>query len=221
MANSGFSAEVSLVVEQVAMFDQLDAAAKKKLRSHGQGVVHINAEEKTKDEVFRSLFGDSSITPARERYYSAVTAISNHVNVREKSGWAPRSADDNGIDTLETTYDWHVWLEDKDGNIIDYPDNELCVGCPYKTEQVVRQEWRKDLVKKIQPRIEESASKVISDLERVGRYAFTEIARGTFPLDRAHVRAKALYDQDPTKYKFVIGSLGFVQSDGRVFWELG
>ena len=179
-----------------------------------------NAEGKTKEEVFcLLLFGDSSSTHAREQYSSTIVAVSNRFCNHESLGWAQRSADNNGMDTLETTYDCHMWLQDNDGNIFDYPDSELCIGCPKKTGQVVKKEWRIDLVEKIQPRIMAIADGVIADLDRSGHDAstvLTAIRGGTSPRDRAHVRAKVLYDNDPTKYKFVIGSLGFVQGDGRV-----
>jgi hypothetical protein len=226
MGQIGSTPEVSLMVDQVAMFDQLDAAAKRHLLSrwNGQGMVQLNNEGKTKEEVFHLLFGDSSSTRAREQYYSIILELSTHVDDRESLGWAQRTADNNGIDTLETTYDWHVWLEDDSGNIFDYPDSELCIGCDKKTDQVVRKEWRKDLVQKIKPRIMAMADGVIADLDKSGHDASTVLSAinaGTFPRDRAHVRAKVLYDSDPTKYKIIIGSLGFVQDNGRVYWNLG
>ena len=64
----------------------------------------------------------------------------------------------------------------------------------------------------------------IADLDKSGNDASTVLSvinAGTFPRDRAHVRAKVLYDSDPTKYKIIIGSLGFVQDNGRVYWNLG
>ena len=86
------------------------------------------------------LFGDLSSTHAREQYYSTIVAVSNRFDNRESLGWAQRTADNNGIDTLETTYDWHVWLQDNDRNIFDYPDIELCIRYPKKTGKVVRKE---------------------------------------------------------------------------------
>ena len=80
--------------------------------------------------------------------------------MKECAGWAPRTTDDNGIDTLDTTTDYHVWLEDKNGNVFYYPDNELCIGCHYKTDNVVGQEWKGDLVRKIGPRIEATAEDI-------------------------------------------------------------
>ena len=47
------------------------------------------------------------------------------------------------------------------------------------------------------------------------------IENGTFPVNHCYARAKILRDSDPTRFALVLGSLGYRQLDGRVFWECG
>lgn len=224
MPGEEFEREMSLAVKHVGMFDNLDEAAQQHLVSKGGGVVQINAVGKSKWELYHLLFGDQTETIPRHTYYNAIVKLSDRLNERELAGWAVRSSDDNGIDTLQTTDDYHVWLEDTHGTVFDYPDKELCVECQYKTDKIVRQEWREDLVGKIAPRIEAWALEVIRLNINLGtdeRGLLEHIMRGTFPPNMANVRAKVLYNANPGRYKQIIGSLGFIQGDGRIYWELG
>jgi hypothetical protein len=47
------------------------------------------------------------------------------------------------------------------------------------------------------------------------------IENDTFPENQCLSRATTLRQVNPTKYVVVIGSLGFVQEDGTIFWEFG
>ena len=47
------------------------------------------------------------------------------------------------------------------------------------------------------------------------------IENSTFPVNHCYARAKILRDSDPTRFALVLGSLGYRQLDGRVFWECG
>lgn len=47
------------------------------------------------------------------------------------------------------------------------------------------------------------------------------IKNDTFPENFCLARATTLRQVNPTKYVVVIGSLGFVQEDGSIFWEYG
>jgi hypothetical protein len=47
------------------------------------------------------------------------------------------------------------------------------------------------------------------------------IENSTFPVNQCYARAKLLRDSDPTRFALVLGSLGYRQLDGRVFWECG
>ena len=79
-------------------------------------------------------------------------------------------------------------------------------------------------MRKITPRIEACALEVIRVNTNLGtdeKALLEHIQGGTFPPYMANVRAKVLYNANPGIYKQLIGSLGFVQSDGRIYWELG
>ena len=43
----------------------------------------------------------------------------------------------------------------------------------------------------------------------------------TFLVMQCYTRAKLLRDSDPSRFALVLGSLGYRQLDGRVFWECG
>lgn len=47
------------------------------------------------------------------------------------------------------------------------------------------------------------------------------IENNTFPVNHCYARAKILCDSSPVHFALVIGSLGYKQSDGNVFWECG
>ena len=47
------------------------------------------------------------------------------------------------------------------------------------------------------------------------------IKNNTFPKDNCYPRAKLLRDSEPSRFALVLGSLGYRQTDGHVFWECG
>jgi hypothetical protein len=47
------------------------------------------------------------------------------------------------------------------------------------------------------------------------------IENNTFPEKQCYTRAKILCDSDPSQFALVLGSLGYRQLDGCVFWECG
>ena len=47
------------------------------------------------------------------------------------------------------------------------------------------------------------------------------IENNSFPKRNCLWRAMALKNKDPERYAVVIGSLGFKQADGSIFWEYG
>ena len=48
-----------------------------------------------------------------------------------------------------------------------------------------------------------------------------KINKDEFPPKSCYARAKILRDSNPEKYALVIGSLGYRQRDGSIFWECG
>lgn len=174
-------------------------------------------------DVCEQLFGDRIVTPARTRAYNAMRSFGQV----EQHGWdGPRREANNGIDTLENTKDYHVWVEDleNDGVILDYPDDQIARGSEFRTNRIVRRAWRSELADAIRPRLEREAQVWIR--RHLDSYGSRErmmdaIQQNRFPVAHCLPRAFFLHESNPSKYRIVIGALGFVQTDGRTFWELG
>lgn len=173
--------------------------------------------------VCEQLFGDRNVTPARTRIYNAMRTLGQI----DQMGWTgPRREANNGVDTLETTKDYHVWLVDleNDGAVVDYPDDQLARGSEFWTNRIVRRAWSNELADAIRPRLEREAQIWIR--RHLDNYGSREsmmhaILQNRFPTDYCLPRAFFVHASNPSKYRIVIGALGFVQTDGRTFWELG
>lgn len=119
--------------------------------------------------------------------------------------------------------DLHVWCVDEKNNILDYQLNEI--DSDYWTENVIYRPFDAEHVSLIYKDVIEYAKQ--SDIYMYEICHMTEenkldaIKNNTFPKRACIWRAKALRDRDPTRYSMVIGSLGFKQADGRIFWEYG
>ena len=108
--------------------------------------------------------------------------------------------------------DAHMWLEDKDGNVLDYDDASLKNASMYGTTTIVRKEFPKHLQMEVFPYIREAQ---LFLLQRGLDEDFMIRTPGF-----CWVRA-LLEKRKHKNYKVKIGSLGFVQADGSVFWEYG
>ena len=174
-------------------------------------------------DVFEHMFGDRRETRERAQFLLVCMELGSI----EDAGWnGPRTMANNGIDTLENTKDYHVWCIDKeDGDkVVDYPDNQLAPSSPRRTDRVVRQAWPRDLAEGIRLRLEvESQLRIQLLINEVGsrEELMTAIQNNTFPLQHCLVRAYLIHESNPSKYEIVIGAFGFIQSDGRTWWESG
>ena len=119
------------------------------------------------------------------------------------------------------THDFHAWCVDKDGNIYDYPEEQLREGI-YQSGEMVRSEWSSELVNKALPDIQKRAAsmycatKTHDELMRM-------IDNHSFPRNECFARASTIFNSNPDKYRYriIISSLGFVTPYGKVFWEYG
>ncbi len=203
----------------------LDPADREQLQSRWghNGTVSLDLSDiRDPADAFEYIFGDRHETSARARFLLAIMELGNV----EDAGWnGPRSKANNGIDTLETTRDYHVWCIDKDDGdkVVDYPDNQLAPSSPHRTDHVVRQAWPRDLDEDIRPRLEQESQMRIQLLINImGREnLMNSIQTNTFPLQHCLERAYLIHGSNPSKYEVVIGAFGFVQSDGRTWWESG
>ena len=132
-------------------------------------------------------------------------------------GWVPRHTFDPMM-----VMDFHAWCVDENGLIHDYPDHQLIQG-QYGTRDVVRRPWDVNIVIAAMPHIEHMTKVEFFDKNKhvsTEQFLFM-IKNNTFPKDNCYPRAKLLRDSDPSRFALVLGSLGYRQTDGRVFWECG
>lgn len=108
--------------------------------------------------------------------------------------------------------DAHMWLEDSDGDVLDYDDASLKNVSMYGTTTIVRKEFPKHLQMEVLPYIRQAQRSL---LQRGLDEDFMKRTPGF-----CWVRAM-LEKRKHKNYKVKIGSLGFVQTDGSVFWEYG
>ena len=228
-----------LMKEYIAAWMALEPADRKHFQSHGRehGVKLILSLGRERAEIYEQIFGNGRETLERDSFYRVICALGGMEEARgngpkqealEEAGWnGPRKEADNGIDTLDNTKDYHVWCVDKDdnGRIFDYPDNQIATTSKYKTNTIARQAWPSHLVDSIRPRLEQEAQLYISALieQHYGskEAMMTAIQQNTFARDYCIARAYLLHESNPSRLKVVIGAVGFVQSDGRTFWEQG
>lgn len=116
--------------------------------------------------------------------------------------------------------DYHAWCVDENNNVCDYPDDQLEQGT-YYTENIVRRPWDAHLVAQFLPHLEELFKEFRKIYPKRIDHHLNDIQNNTFPQGNCYARAKILRDSDKQKYALVVGSLGYVQSDGRIFWECG
>ena len=119
--------------------------------------------------------------------------------------------------------DLHVWCIDEQNNILDYPIEEIY--SKYWTENVIYRPFDAEHVSLIYKDVIEYAKQSDQYLDEICHMTEEEklqaIDNNTFPKKCCIWRAKALRDRDPRRYSIVIGSLGFKQADGNIFWEYG
>ena len=132
-------------------------------------------------------------------------------------GWVPHHSFDPKM-----VMDFHAWCVDENGLIHDYPDHQLIQG-QYGTRDVVRRPWDVKVVIAAMPHIEQMTKAEFFDKNKhvsTEQFLFM-IKNNTFPKDNCYPRAKLLRDSEPSRFALVLGSLGYRQTDGRVFWECG
>ena len=132
-------------------------------------------------------------------------------------GWVPRQTFNPTMST-----DFHAWCVDKRGVVHDYPADQLIKG-KHWTGDVVRRPWDVNVVVEVLPYIEKLTQENFFDKNKhVSSVQLLQmIENNTFPENQCYARAKLLCDSDPSRFALVLGSLGYRQLDGHVFWECG
>ena len=132
-------------------------------------------------------------------------------------GKSPRCSFDKNM-----VMDLHAWCVDEEGNVCDYPDDQNQHGA-HSTANIVRRPWDACVVAEALPHIAKHYQEKFVD--RFPNTSSEEwipvIHSNTFPTRNCFARAKILRDSQPEKYALVIGSLGYKQCDGTIFWEFG
>ena len=122
----------------------------------------------------------------------------------------------------------HVWLENDKGHVLDYSDDALRNCCYFasKTSKVVRKEFSKELQAEISPHIARITKRLIKNncMRDKVSYKYYYMNTPGFCMARVYLEKTEPGLRVRTAregYKIKIGSLGFEQPDGGVFWEYG
>ena len=115
--------------------------------------------------------------------------------------------------------DAHMWIEE-DGKIIDYKDEDLAKMSAYGTSKIVRKEFPQEL----QIEVLKVAMKIFNKRNEDIEWAKMMNINIIMPSDEivGNCVHKAInYKKLNKKAKIKIGSLGFIQKNGDVFYEWG
>jgi hypothetical protein len=158
------------------------------------------------------VFGEQLVSDNRSNIQRIITE-----HLMPGGGWVPRHTFNPTMST-----DFHAWCVDERGVVHDYPPDQLIKGNHW-TGDVVRRPWDVNVVVEALPYIEKlTREKFFDKNKHVSSVQFLQmIENSTFPVNHCYARAKILRDSDPTRFALVLGSLGYRQLDGRVFWECG
>ena len=120
--------------------------------------------------------------------------------------------------------DFHAWCVDDANEVYDYPSEQIESNSVYWTENMIRRPWDAEHIILAYPQLLEArmnTSQYIEEIEPLTlEEKMTKIADGTFPLNCCLDRALTLRESNP-RLALQIGSLGFKQPDGSIFWEFG
>ena len=136
------------------------------------------------------------------------------------------------------TTDFHAWLVDGQGRRHDYSVNVLKTISSHPSDEIVYKKWNEEWASDILPRLKEEFMDHVRRNMKVNRLAgfegFDRICRmfhdqimdGSFGSGACSYRCFVLLyishmKRNDDNLKMVIGSLGFKQRDGRIFWEYG
>jgi hypothetical protein len=146
----------------------------------------------------------------------------------DKMGWmGPRKTfiAEEDINTV----DYHMWCEDTNGNKDDYTKRQLAMGSKHGTKKVIYKEWKQDWATAVLAKADSEFDKMIevmmknndvTNKEEMIQKLYRAIRANEFPSDQCYMRSKVINLVEPGK-RIVVGSLGFKQNNGKVFWEYG
>jgi len=116
--------------------------------------------------------------------------------------------------------DAHIWIED-DGKVIDYEDKDLVKMSAYGTNKIVRKEFPIEL----QVEVLKVAMNIYKERKQIANWAKQmgfECGSGLSGENAGDCVMKAIdYKKLNKQAKIKIGSLGFIQKSGDIFYEYG
>ena len=125
--------------------------------------------------------------------------------------------------------DYHAWCIDKQGVVHDYHPEILKLNVKFGTTDIVRLPFTGETLserlvhcdKTYDAYLQGMIAEFGGTIEEAKKALLSIIHTPVFPRKNCYIRAKLLYESDPQEYSLVIGSLGFRQADGNIYWEYG
>jgi hypothetical protein len=125
--------------------------------------------------------------------------------------------------------DYHAWCIDKQGVVHDYHPEILKLKVKCGTTDIVRKPFTGEILSEKLVHFEQIYDACLQGMiaeyggtiEDAKKILLAIIHTPLFPRKNCYIRAKLLFESDPQKYSLVIGSLGFRQADGKIYWEYG
>ena len=192
--------------------------------------IEVNGDEDVA-EVMGKVFGSKEITKERLDILMAGMQLGEVIQGVDEIGWGkPAFPGDPREPPFKRETNHHIWAVDEKGEIMDYPDEQLRnlsdhghkIGPDGKeTVVIVRRPFDITLSMELFPWLEKEHKKFMQTQPLTEEDMLQHIHNGSFPIHHCYHRAKILRDSDPSSYGVVIGSLGFKQPDGRIWWEYG
>ena len=124
--------------------------------------------------------------------------------------------------------DYHAWCVDRHGLVHDYAPEILMLNAERGTTDIVREPFPGDISARLvhcnktyDAYLQGMTAEFGGDIEDAKKALLSIIHTPLFPPKNCYIRAKLLYESDPQEYSLVFGSLGFIQADGKIYWEYG
>jgi hypothetical protein len=130
----------------------------------------------------------------------------NMIKTLSRYGIGKQPSNGNG----KTIADAHIWLEDKDGNIVDPTPPVMKGERHYKPFEL-----------KNQSRIWNEYKIRLMEMDKTARQNLTRTLYQQPASRMCGFNVYAYWRNHKDSYKIVVGALGFTQDDGTIFWEFG
>ncbi len=126
--------------------------------------------------------------------------------------------------------DYHAWCIDDEGLVCDYSSAQLVKQSNHRTGDIIRRPFTAHAISQMLTHCNKIYDAFLQgiaaqfgggDIEADKKALLSIIDTPLFPSRNCYICAKLLHDSNPKKYSLAIGSLGFRQLDGRIYWECG